>query len=254
MRINALGNTATDFASDDYIALDGTTKGSRKMKNDTLLDIATKEPIAKLQASVSKYTETLNGNNSNIVYGIRIFATPNSVYKVSLSKVSWAVTSLSSGTRKLLIYRIEEDGSLTNTSSWGRDDVVPSEITINTDSRGIGFCIGFRCDVGDSVDFGYSLVSVMETKDSVSSGKFLYISGASGRLYVEEQKANGGKVWLKAISGSWRSAKNAITEFTETNADFATRLGVSLETSASGVSQCIPISGLHSLVLKSDGG
>lgn len=253
MRINDLGNTATDFASDDYIAIDGATNGSRKMKNDKLLEIATKEPVAKLQASVSKYTETLNGNNSNIVYGFRIFATPNSVYKISLSKVSWAVTSLGPTTRKLFTYRIEEDGSLTGISSWGRDDAVPSEITINTNSTGIGFCIGFRCDVGDSVDFGYSLVSFMETKDSVSSGKFLYISGANGRLYVEEQKANGGKVWLKAVSGSWRSAKNSTIEFTETNADFATRLGVSLETSAGGVSQCIPISNLNSLVLKADG-
>ena len=37
MRINALGNTATDFASDDYIVLDGATNGSRKMKNDSLI-------------------------------------------------------------------------------------------------------------------------------------------------------------------------------------------------------------------------
>ena len=39
MRIKALDNTATDFASDDYIVLDGTTNGSRKMKNDSLLNV-----------------------------------------------------------------------------------------------------------------------------------------------------------------------------------------------------------------------
>lgn len=38
MRISALGNTATDFASDDYIALDGVTNGSRKMAKSTLLE------------------------------------------------------------------------------------------------------------------------------------------------------------------------------------------------------------------------
>lgn len=37
MRINALGNTATEFASDDYIAIDGTTNGSRKMKYEQLV-------------------------------------------------------------------------------------------------------------------------------------------------------------------------------------------------------------------------
>lgn len=46
MRINALGNTATDFASDDYIALDGTTNGSRKMKNDSLLKVTAQNTLA----------------------------------------------------------------------------------------------------------------------------------------------------------------------------------------------------------------
>lgn len=46
MRINALGNTATDFASDDYIALDGTTNGSRKMKNYNLLKATAQKALA----------------------------------------------------------------------------------------------------------------------------------------------------------------------------------------------------------------
>lgn len=46
MRINDLGNTATDFASDDYIALDGATNGSRKMKNDILLKVTAQKTLA----------------------------------------------------------------------------------------------------------------------------------------------------------------------------------------------------------------
>lgn len=46
MRINALGNTATDFASDDYIAIDGATNGSRKMKNDSLLEVTAQNALA----------------------------------------------------------------------------------------------------------------------------------------------------------------------------------------------------------------
>ena len=45
MRINALGNTATDFASDDYIVIDGTTNASRKMAKDTLLKIGVAKTI-----------------------------------------------------------------------------------------------------------------------------------------------------------------------------------------------------------------
>lgn len=37
MRINALSNAATDFANDDYLAIDGTTNGSRKINNALLL-------------------------------------------------------------------------------------------------------------------------------------------------------------------------------------------------------------------------
>lgn len=50
MRINALGNTATDFASDDYIAIDGTTNGSRKLKKDSLLKATAQSALAGNEA------------------------------------------------------------------------------------------------------------------------------------------------------------------------------------------------------------
>lgn len=43
--IHSLSGTATDFASDDYIALDGTTNGSRKMGGNTLLKFPCKRPL-----------------------------------------------------------------------------------------------------------------------------------------------------------------------------------------------------------------
>lgn len=58
MRINALGNTATDFASDDYIALDGTTNGSRKMKNDSLLKVTAQNALAGKLAPAFDPTRT----------------------------------------------------------------------------------------------------------------------------------------------------------------------------------------------------
>ena len=64
MRINALGNTATDFASDDYIALDGTTNGSRKMKNDSLLKVTAQNALAGNVAQAFDATRT-NTNQYN---------------------------------------------------------------------------------------------------------------------------------------------------------------------------------------------
>lgn len=46
MRIKDLGNIATDFASDDYIVIDGATNGSRKMKNDSLLKVTAQNALA----------------------------------------------------------------------------------------------------------------------------------------------------------------------------------------------------------------
>ena len=51
MRINALGNTATDFASDDYLVIDGTTYGSRKINKNSLLSITNQ---SALNAGISK--------------------------------------------------------------------------------------------------------------------------------------------------------------------------------------------------------
>ena len=58
MRINALGNTATDFASDDYIAIDGTTNGSRKMAKTTLLSKASNEALVDNIAPAFDATRT----------------------------------------------------------------------------------------------------------------------------------------------------------------------------------------------------
>lgn len=60
MRINALGNTVTDFASDDYIALDGATNGSRKMKNDSLLKVTAQNALAGNVAPAFDPTRTIS--------------------------------------------------------------------------------------------------------------------------------------------------------------------------------------------------
>lgn len=76
MRINALGNTATDFASDDYIALDGTTNGSRKMKNDILLKLTAQNALAGNVAQAFDPTRDADHKyiaGENVVYEGKIY-------------------------------------------------------------------------------------------------------------------------------------------------------------------------------------
>lgn len=71
MRINALGNTATDFASDDYIAIDGSTNGSRKMKNDSLLKVTAQNALAGNVAPAFDPTRTSDNQysvNDKVIY------------------------------------------------------------------------------------------------------------------------------------------------------------------------------------------
>jgi hypothetical protein len=79
MRINALGNTATDFASDDYIAIDSTTNGSRKMAKATLLQKSAENSYAFfpfVQMGINKLVKELyfseNGCTASIV-GVAVY-------------------------------------------------------------------------------------------------------------------------------------------------------------------------------------
>jgi len=63
MRVKDLGNTATDFASDDYIVIDGSTNGSRKMKNDALLNVSALNSLKVTKNAI--FSEVFNGGVGN---------------------------------------------------------------------------------------------------------------------------------------------------------------------------------------------
>ena len=73
MRINALGNTATDFASDDYIAIDGTTNGSRKIKNDDLQKVTAQKALAENVAPEFIPNDTNAVAGMPYVYGGKLY-------------------------------------------------------------------------------------------------------------------------------------------------------------------------------------
>lgn len=83
MRINALGNTATDFASGDYIAIDGTTNGSRKMKKDILLELTAQNALAGNVASAFDPTRTSDNPyqvNESVIYNGKVYTFQNKHY------------------------------------------------------------------------------------------------------------------------------------------------------------------------------
>lgn len=73
MRINALGNTATDFASDDYIAIDGATNASRKMKKDSLLKVTAQNALAGNVAPAFVPNETNAKAGMPYIYGGELY-------------------------------------------------------------------------------------------------------------------------------------------------------------------------------------
>lgn len=83
MRINALENEATDFASDDYIAIDGTINSSRKMKNDSLLKVTAQNALAGNVAQAFDPTRTSENPylvGQRVIYGSQLKVFINNHY------------------------------------------------------------------------------------------------------------------------------------------------------------------------------
>ena len=75
MRIIDLDNTATDFANDDYIALDGSVNGSRKMTKTTLLSKTSNNALA------NNVSEEFDPNKPNDAGGYSYYSGKNVTYE-----------------------------------------------------------------------------------------------------------------------------------------------------------------------------
>lgn len=77
MRIKDLGNTATDFAIDDYIAIDGTTNGSRRLKNTILLELSAQNAIA---GNIAPDFDDTRTNDNKYIAGKDIVSYKGKIY------------------------------------------------------------------------------------------------------------------------------------------------------------------------------
>ena len=90
-----------------------------------------------------------------------------------------------------------------------------------------------------------SMASALDDKNTRKRIQF-YANGQSN-IYVEESRANLGKVWIKSTSNMW--AGRLGVNWNYTNATLATELGKTLETSPKGVADCIPIGDGENIVI-----
>lgn len=169
----------------------------------------------------------------------------NCTYTFTPSTTSWAVTSISASASKLIIRSVLADGTTRDDKPYLRDATIPASIDFTVPNDAVALQLFVRADVGQTFTIDVKLKNVNSLKD-VNERRQLYID--SGSLYVEESKTANGKIWVKADGGgAWTSRLTGYNIY-ENNTAFATRLGVSLETSGLGVTGCIPISHLECLV------
>jgi hypothetical protein len=116
-RIKEITNTATTFASDDFIALDGTTQGTRKMDKDDL--------IAEVSAGVSgDYLEEAN-NLSDVA-------------SLDTSKLNMEIPDVGTAPNEVPL-----NGMLGDMAYQSSDGVSVAELEV-TDKIGIGTNSGSR--------------------------------------------------------------------------------------------------------------
>lgn len=179
-------------------------------------------------------------------------AMKNSTYQFKLSATAWNVTSISSSSLKFAIYSVAADGTRTRRVGFFKNDEITSDtFNVVTPSGAVGFVIFFLGDLGESVDVTITNTSYVAEKN-VAEKKAVYIGGISGKIFVEESKASGGKVWLKAVGAQWVVWDGSASHY-YSNSDFATLLGVTQETSAGGEASCLPFASDKSLVIDSSG-
>lgn len=145
MRISALGNTATDFASDDFLAIDGTTNGSRKMAKDTLLELTSKNAVEGTIAP--DFDDTRDASNP--------YKAGESVYYNG----------------SVYTFKVDHYGAWSSSDVYKDGDILNS---LNKDSRAIYSILG---DINDKGEF--SVISSSFT--TLFNG---YIGANNGNVYA----------------------------------------------------------------------
>ena len=147
-----------------------------------------------------------------------------------------ADTALTAGSNFIQMYidGLEKDG---------QGDVVGGSITFSIDVTS-----GVVGDVKELFLLVKPNVPIIESLNNKNTRKCIqfYANGQSN-IYVEESRANLGKVWIKSTSDQW--AGRLGVNWNYSNATLATALGKTLETSPKGVTDCIPLGDGDNIVI-----
>jgi hypothetical protein len=135
IRINALPTTATDFASDDYIAIDGTTNGTRKLNaktaNLTFSDVTLGSSGPSVKSSLSARAPRQGlvfDGTAGATVSIPAFGTGNwsFVFWSNPSSFPSAINHVTGGSSALAIY-FDASGTI----GVGQDDVSAGSTSFN---------------------------------------------------------------------------------------------------------------------------
>ena len=242
--INAITPIKTSFANGDkFPVVNGST--ATAMEASTLLELTAQNARIPVTPALSKAEFAMVGADNTAVTTEWLYALKGSSYKVTLPSTTWAVTNVGATATRFQIQMIDASGNITALVQYLRDATIPStDIEVTIPDNAVAIRLFARADVGTTLNIGVGIAKVCTFKDQNIKRK-LYIAD-HGNLYFEGSKTLGGKVWIKAVGGNWASRLGV--SFDYSNSAFATYLGVSLESSAKGITDCIPIASGYCLV------
>ena len=205
MRINALGNTATDFASDDYIALDGATNGSRKMAKSKLLELTSLNVFKRTTTGVTDLNDfndtgyyrvesTMAHYPSGASNGLLVVFSAGESRKLQILESSVATPSRLSR----MFYRVGEF----NTNTWGAWEEIGS-----ASQSLMRFELNASADLNDCVNNGYYCLSGSWTWTNKPTGfsyGFMLVFTQSTRTFqLIADQANNKVYYRNLVSGTW---------------------------------------------------
>lgn len=208
MRIKDLDNTATSFASDDYLAIDGATNGSRKIKNDVLLTITAQNSLAG--NSVQSFDPTRDV--SNPYKAGELVAYNGKTYRFKVNHYgAWNASNveifvLNKFAENFICPKIL-NGGFGNRSNPDKVRTTGIEISQNTD---------FMVYINRPLSAGhYYQIGMIVTDDSGAYRNELYTGGPFNIIYSKAEVDAKIRVGQRIKINSWPTAKVVAFEITE---------------------------------------
>jgi len=193
-RINALANTASSTASDDFIAVDGTTNGTRKLNAFSPTFGGNATVTGTLTVNGSGTYGSINMPSATTLGAGLAFGTDITIYRNFANQLSTTAYALTGGVSGAGYFSIIASGSSVLTFNNG-----------NGESFRVGASRGVN--IGDTADVAAGSLKVSGTtaSTSTSTGALVVGNGTSGGLGVGGAASIGGPILVGTSSDVYLS-------------------------------------------------